>query len=176
MQSEGKWKFGFDEVKKPGFILLDISLPKFLSSSLIDVDIHPTYISVVIKSKILRLVLPAEVKSETSSAQRSTTTGHLLITMPKVNPYENILGLKLTSQPHVQKKPDNAKNNSPKVGFNTVPDLPKGSVKINEIIPNENSRNDHSRIGLTEVSCKKFAPNSKDECDSEEDDEPPPIF
>lgn len=83
---EGKWKFQFDEDTKPGHLTLDISIQKHLSSALIDVDVHPTYISIVIKSKVLRLVLPVEVKAEKSVAQRSLTTGHLLITMPKFNP------------------------------------------------------------------------------------------
>lgn len=63
---------------------MDISIQKHLSSSLIDVDVHPTYISVVIKSKVLRLKLPEEVRSEESYAQRSSTTGHLMVVMPKV--------------------------------------------------------------------------------------------
>ncbi len=83
---EGKWDFTFDEEKKPGYLTLDISIQRHLSSSLIDVDVHPTYISVVIKSKVLRLRLPIEVKAEDSTAKRSLTTGHLLITMPKFNP------------------------------------------------------------------------------------------
>jgi len=91
--NEGKWHYAFSEEKKPGYIQLDISIQKHLSSSLIDVDIHPTYISVVIKSKVLRLSLPIEIKSEQSVAQRSTTTGHLLITMPKYNSEENVLAL-----------------------------------------------------------------------------------
>jgi hypothetical protein len=35
---------------------------------------------------VLRLILPLEVKAEDSTAKRSLTTGHLLITMPKFNP------------------------------------------------------------------------------------------
>ena len=34
--------------------------------------------------QILQLALPDEVKPDSSSAKRSQTTGHLLITMPKV--------------------------------------------------------------------------------------------
>ena len=81
---EGRWEFYFDEEKRPGYLTLDISIQKHLSSSLIDVDVHPTYISVVIKSKVLRLNLPEEVKCEESYAQRSSTTGHLMVVMPKV--------------------------------------------------------------------------------------------
>lgn len=84
--NEGKWEFCFDEEVKPGYLILNIKIQKYLSSSLIDVDIHPSYISIVIKSKVLRLVLPTEVKSEESKAERSTTTGHLFISMPKCDP------------------------------------------------------------------------------------------
>lgn len=84
VSAEGRWEFYFDEEKRPGYLTLDISIQKHLSSSLIDVDVHPTYISVVIKSKVLRLNLPEEVKCEDSYAQRSSTTGHLMVVMPKV--------------------------------------------------------------------------------------------
>lgn len=47
-------------------------------------DIHPTYVKVLIKGKIFQIVFPEEIKIESSTAQRSQTTGHLVITMPKV--------------------------------------------------------------------------------------------
>ena len=46
---------------------------------------HRSYVSVVIKSKVLRLKLPSEVNASLSSAKRSKVTGHLLIEMPKIN-------------------------------------------------------------------------------------------
>ncbi len=36
--------------------------------------------------QVLQLVLQEEVKPDSSRAQRSQTTGHLLVTMPKVRP------------------------------------------------------------------------------------------
>ncbi|OWK61507.1 Protein tilB [Lonchura striata] len=54
---------------------------KHLDTSLLDVDVQPTYIRVLVKGK---LVLPEEVKPDSSSAKRSQTTGHLVVTMPKV--------------------------------------------------------------------------------------------
>merc|ERR1712139_457757 len=53
-------------------------------SSLIDVDVHPSYVSIVIKSKLLRLKLPEEVKVSESKCQRSKLTGHLVVCMPMV--------------------------------------------------------------------------------------------
>uniref|UniRef100_A0A8C8VEP0 Leucine-rich repeat-containing protein 6 n=1 Tax=Pelusios castaneus TaxID=367368 RepID=A0A8C8VEP0_9SAUR len=63
--------------------VLNINEPKHLDSSLIDVDVQPTYLCVMVKGKPFQLVLPAEVKPDSSSAKRSQTTGHLVISMPK---------------------------------------------------------------------------------------------
>merc|ERR1711871_45216 len=65
-KNEGGWSFRWDEESRRGFVVLEVSLPRHLDSSLIDVDVHPSYVSIVIKSKLLRLRLPAEVKSSDS--------------------------------------------------------------------------------------------------------------
>lgn len=54
-----------------------------MDTSLINVDLHPLYICVDIKKKILRLNLPCEVETTGSTAQRSQTTGDLLLSMKK---------------------------------------------------------------------------------------------
>lgn len=59
-----------------------------MDTSLIDVDIQPWYVRVTIKGKILQLVMLAEVSPDRSTAQRSQTTGHLVLTLPKL---KNIL-------------------------------------------------------------------------------------
>lgn len=51
-----------------------------------DVDVQPTYVRITIKDKILQLTLPSEVATDRSLAQRNTTTGHLLVTMPRLKP------------------------------------------------------------------------------------------
>lgn len=83
-KNEGGWDFYWDEDSKPGHIILEVKVAKFLDSSLINVDVHPTYISIIIKSKVLRLRLPSEVKVGESKCQRSKTSGSLLVVMPKV--------------------------------------------------------------------------------------------
>lgn len=35
-----------------GDIVLDVAVPKYLDSSLIDLDVHPHYVSIVIKGKV----------------------------------------------------------------------------------------------------------------------------
>ena len=84
-KNEGKWHFKFDEDLKPHHLVLEVFIQRHLDSSLVDVDVHPHYVSVVIKAKTLRLNLPCEVKSSQSYAQRSKANGHLVIFMPKVD-------------------------------------------------------------------------------------------
>ena len=47
---------------------------------------EPTYVRVQAKKHTLQLLLPAEVLTDASTAQRSATTGHLLLTCPKMHP------------------------------------------------------------------------------------------
>ncbi|XP_050180823.1 dynein axonemal assembly factor 11 isoform X5 [Myiozetetes cayanensis] len=63
--------------------VLNVNVPKYLDTSLLDVDVQPTYIRVLVKGKPFQFVLPEEVKPDSSSAKRSQTTGHLAVTMPK---------------------------------------------------------------------------------------------
>ena len=84
-------------------VLLDLSLSAHLDISLIQTDIQATYIRVLVKGRLLQLRLPCRVTptlAETKSAcgiqvlpdlckaERSLTTGNLLITMPKASPGE----------------------------------------------------------------------------------------
>lgn len=42
-------------------VILDITISKFLDTSLIDIDVQPLLVRVLIKGKLLQLHLPAEV-------------------------------------------------------------------------------------------------------------------
>ncbi|NXC48609.1 TILB protein, partial [Penelope pileata] len=64
--------------------ILDLAVYRHLDTSLLDIDVQPTYIRVLVKGKPFQLVLPEEVKPDSSSAKRSQTTGHLVVSMPKV--------------------------------------------------------------------------------------------
>lgn len=70
-KNEGKWRFSLrdadddgplsssssssQEQAYRGCVLLEVPLPRYLDSSLIDVDVHPTWVSLVVKAKLLRL-------------------------------------------------------------------------------------------------------------------------
>ena len=94
--NQGKYNFWFEEERsKSGVetLILRVDIPKHLSTSLIDVDIHPNHVVVVIKNKILRLRLPVEVMLRGAIARRSAASGKLELVMPKMNPKEIVVGL-----------------------------------------------------------------------------------
>ncbi|KAM9349505.1 dynein axonemal assembly factor 11 [Symphorus nematophorus] len=81
--NEPKLDFSLTEDEEHNTIVLDLAVYRHMDTSLIDVDVQPTYARVSVKGKIFQMVLPAEVKSDSSTAQRSQTTGHLVLTMPR---------------------------------------------------------------------------------------------
>ncbi|XP_044540277.1 dynein axonemal assembly factor 11 [Gracilinanus agilis] len=82
--NEPKLDFSLKDDEKNNQIVLDLAVYRFMDTSLIDVDVQPTYVRVMVKGKPFQIVLPAEVNPDSSCAKRSQTTGHLMITMPKV--------------------------------------------------------------------------------------------
>uniref|UniRef100_H0WXC6 Leucine-rich repeat-containing protein 6 n=1 Tax=Otolemur garnettii TaxID=30611 RepID=H0WXC6_OTOGA len=82
--NEPKLEFSLKDDEKRNQIILDLAVYRYMDTSLIDVDVQPTYVRVMVKGKPFQLVLPAEVKPDSSFAKRSQTTGHLVICMPKV--------------------------------------------------------------------------------------------
>lgn len=81
--NEGKWEFRLmDEIFD---VVLEVDLPRFLDTSLIDVDVHPSYVSIVAKNKLLRLRFPELVHSDAGKAERSKVTGTLRLTLPKAH-------------------------------------------------------------------------------------------
>ena len=45
---------------------------------------QPGHVTVLVRQRPFQLVLPEEVKTDSSSVQRSQVTGELVVTMPKV--------------------------------------------------------------------------------------------
>ncbi|XP_076602185.1 dynein axonemal assembly factor 11 [Chaetodon auriga] len=81
--NEPKLDFCLTEDEDNGAVVLELAVYRHMDSSLLDVDVQPTYARVSVRGKIFQIVLPAEVKPDSSTAQRSQTTGHLLLTMPR---------------------------------------------------------------------------------------------
>ncbi|XP_029497831.2 dynein axonemal assembly factor 11 isoform X2 [Oncorhynchus nerka] len=81
--NEPKLDFNLTEDGDNNTIVLDLEVYRHMDTSLMDVDVQPTYARVTVKGKIFQLVLPAEVMPDSSTAKRSQITGHLVLTMPK---------------------------------------------------------------------------------------------
>ena len=69
--------------EQAGEVTLTVGLERQLDSSLIEADVQPTLVRLLIKGRLLQLVLPAEVRPDASTAQRSRASGRLVLTMPK---------------------------------------------------------------------------------------------
>nr|XP_023014624.1 protein tilB homolog [Leptinotarsa decemlineata] len=82
--NQAKLDFTFSDDDPKQFVL-DIAVYKFMDSNLIEVDLQPIYVKITIKGKIFQIVFPEEIFTTKSIAQRSQTTGHLLLKLPKVN-------------------------------------------------------------------------------------------
>ncbi|NWU90328.1 TILB protein, partial [Upupa epops] len=78
-----KLDFSLKDDEENNQIILDLAVYRHLDTSLLEVDVQPTYIRVLVKGKPFQIVLPEEVKPDSSSAKRSQTTGHLVVSMPK---------------------------------------------------------------------------------------------
>ncbi|KAK9906468.1 hypothetical protein WJX75_002442 [Coccomyxa subellipsoidea] len=85
-KNEGQWEFTLEESRDGLSIHLDVEVGRFLDSSLIKADVQPRHVRLLIKGHLLQLALPLEVKPGASAAQRSATTGNLLLILPKEDP------------------------------------------------------------------------------------------
>lgn len=81
--NEGKWEFRL--LDEPLDVVLEVDLPRFLDTSLVDVDVHPSFVSIVAKNKVFRLRFPELVHSDKGKAERSKVTGTLRLTLPKAH-------------------------------------------------------------------------------------------
>ncbi|KAG8237982.1 hypothetical protein J437_LFUL018007 [Ladona fulva] len=84
--NEAKVEFKLIEDFDNNCLILDIAVYRYMDSSYLEVDVQPEYVKVLIKGKIFQIVLNHEILTEQSTAKRSTTTGHLVITMPLLQP------------------------------------------------------------------------------------------
>ncbi|XP_068233167.1 dynein axonemal assembly factor 11-like isoform X2 [Palaemon carinicauda] len=81
-----KLEFNIKEEEENNCFVLEVHTYKYLDPSLISCDVEPWYVRVTVKGKILQLVLFEEVKPGQAVAKRSSITGHLVVTMPKLLP------------------------------------------------------------------------------------------
>lgn len=79
-RNDAKLPFRFEEAEE--YTNLLVQPGKFISTSLITIDVQPTYVSVTVKDKVLVLTTPEEVAPGAVKVERAATTGELKIHMP----------------------------------------------------------------------------------------------
>ncbi|XP_017656120.1 protein tilB homolog isoform X2 [Nannospalax galili] len=165
-----------EKVKPPRTLItedgkvLNVNEAKYMDTSLIEVDVQPTYVRVMVKGKPFQLILSAEVQPDRSSAKRSQTTGHLVICMPKVG--DVITGGRPTSKSVETTSDNNGEQTNPR----------KKKIERLEVDPSKHSYPDVTTI----VQEKKYKPKSlksqpkilpsEEDPDFEDNPEVPPLI
>eukprot|EP00294_Goniomonas_avonlea_P008640 CAMPEP_0114557588 /NCGR_PEP_ID=MMETSP0114-20121206/9915_1 /TAXON_ID=31324 /ORGANISM="Goniomonas sp, Strain m" /LENGTH=438 /DNA_ID=CAMNT_0001742895 /DNA_START=16 /DNA_END=1332 /DNA_ORIENTATION=+ len=85
-RNEGKWAFDIAETGTT--VTVSIGFPKFMDTSLIDIDVQPLHVKCVAKGKTIVLAVPSEVRPDAATAARSMATGALVLTLSKMHPTE----------------------------------------------------------------------------------------
>ncbi|KAF4134516.1 Leucine-rich repeat [Phytophthora infestans] len=190
--NEGKWDFRLtDEILD---IILEVDLPRFMDTSMVDVDVHPSYVSIVAKNKVLRLKFPELVHSDAGKAERSKTTGTLRLTLPKahVTPTQQ-LRAKLHREEQEKKRKDKKKTPSTmkntsrhtKISDELLEAANKTSadqrraVSIRGLVKKENDDGNSKRVQMTPLVTKTTATHSigpEVELEEEHEDAPPLVF
>lgn len=63
-------------------IVVTVGVPRFLDTSLLDVDVHPRWFQACIKDNLLLMHFPEEVNVDKGSVKRNPVTGELILTLP----------------------------------------------------------------------------------------------
>lgn len=63
-------------------IVVIVGVPRFLDTSLLDVDVHPRWFQACIKDNLLLMHFPEEVNVDKGSVKRNPVTGELILTLP----------------------------------------------------------------------------------------------
>ncbi|KGL75759.1 Protein tilB, partial [Tinamus guttatus] len=171
--NEPKLHFTLEDDEENNQFVLDLAVYRHLDTSLLDVDVQPTYVRVRVKGKPFQLVLPEEVKPDSSIAKRSQTTGHLVVSMPKAN------GIILARQ-KVSTSIKTSDSNTPQKNTRR-----SGRVEKLEVDPSKYSFPDVTKIiqekeqigqGPVSFQPRKITENEKSYVDVENNEEVPPLI
>jgi protein TilB len=96
--NEGRYDFKMLDDDGNGNVVVEVEIPRFIDTSLVDVDVQPNHVSIVIKNKTLRLRFEDNVRPDAGKAERSKITGCLKLTLPKVDTSKVLRTRKLMEQ------------------------------------------------------------------------------
>ncbi|KAH8286629.1 hypothetical protein KR018_002457, partial [Drosophila ironensis] len=122
--NQAKLPFNFQD--EADHYLLQLEVYRHLDTSLIDVDVQTNYTRVTVKKKIFQIAYNDEVKPDATVVQRSQTTGHLQITLKKLQVNEVLLSAKKSAAMQSPAKVGPGKGGEEKLG---------GVVDISNICP-----------------------------------------
>lgn len=80
---QGHQGFTLREAADGRCIVLGVAVGKFMDTSLLECDVQPQIVRVLVKGKLQQLTLEKEVAPDQNTAQLNIHTGHLVVTMPK---------------------------------------------------------------------------------------------
>ncbi|KAM3603943.1 uncharacterized protein V6R79_004402 [Siganus canaliculatus] len=146
-------KLDFSLTEEDDAVVLDLAVYRHLDTSLIDVDVQPTFARVCVKGKMFQLVLPAEVKPDSSTAQRSQTTGHLVLTMPRAG------GEISAAVPRHRRSPPDTNRRPPGPGVPEILDVDpsrRRTVDLANIVPRPDATVRHAPEALRPVPAEGF--------------------
>jgi protein TilB len=124
-----------------GNILLDVPCGKYLDTSLIQLEVQPMWVRVIVKGRLLQLPFMEEVHPDKAVAKRSTVTGNLLVTIPKVK--NNIVK---PWKPVQQEQQQTSKSNK---------EVKSDLVDIHNIVPQDNASSKQVLLELHREEKKK---------------------
>lgn len=170
------------ESSKP--YVLDVSVYKHLDTSAIDLDVQPTYVRVTIKDRVFQLALMEEVNPDRSKAERSKITGHLQVTMPKV---DQVVAPQVTSDTQRKKKSatttqeeeeEDASDKGPKRELLEVGDNQNnGTPNIATIVSDAEAASKlKAKVGLLTLQKRGTATPRANDDDFVDDDDVPPLM
>ncbi|KAF7653916.1 hypothetical protein LDENG_00077110 [Lucifuga dentata] len=141
--NEPKLDFCLTEDEDRNTVVLDLAVYRHMDSSLLDVDVQTTYVRVNVKGKqMFQLVLPAEVKPDSSTAQRSQTTGHLLLTMPRAEgeiKVSKVVSRPTRTSPNASTPQENKRNVAGRERLEVDPSK-HVAVNVADIIPRQRTK------------------------------------
>ncbi|GFS87479.1 protein tilB homolog [Nephila pilipes] len=145
--------------------ILNVNEAKFLDTSLLEADVQPNYVRVKVNGKYFQLHLPEEVHPDMSTSQRSQTTGHLVIIMPKANGIIKERKCLEKVSNHRGISPRRLKKNSAEKESNmqnkTLEDAPSVMQLLDKIVSNDTDRDNEGTVIRNEMQRETFVDNSE---------------
>ena len=167
--NQAKWPFKLDDSTNENSVKLEVTIPKYLSTHSVDVDVQPTYVKIVAENRHFQLVLNDEICPDKSTCQRSQMTGILVLTMPTAK--QTIVPEKVNNKPSFRDENSNLVKKKPSktTGYLEVDPSKKSNLDFSNIV-NDSSKSKAIVAKRTVVKEKVVSADFVDDLDV------PPLF